>query len=155
MNNKKIGNNGENLAAVTLISLGIECVAKIATPHRRIKNPPYIVYDEKVAGDHHGILPNGIGVLAESKTISGDRLNYSELMTHQHAELEAWSGHNGLALVVWVSDYGVFVMEYILLVQNGFKPRTSLSVETAKCVDTLTRRGIQNMMSILKGLPEK
>lgn len=148
MNNKRTGNRGENVAAAALRLRGIQCVSKIATPHRRIKTPPYIVYDEKVAGDHRGILPNGIGVLAESKTISGDRLNYSELKPHQHQSLKDWNDNNGLALIVWVSDYGVFVMEYFLAGLKGLEPKSSLSINNAKQVDMTTTGYIEGLLKL-------
>lgn len=148
MNNKTTGNRGEDVAAAMLRLRGIQCVSKIATPHRRIKTPPYIVYDEKVAGDHRGILPNGIGVLAESKTIAGDRLNYSELKPHQHSALRDWSDNNGLSLIVWVSDYGVFVMEYWTATNNGLMPNHSISVNDAKKADAETVRQIENLLNM-------
>lgn len=148
MNNKRAGNHGEDVAASALRLLGIQCVAKIATPHRRIKTPPYIVYDEKVAGDHHGILPNGIGVLAESKTITGERLNYSVLKPHQHTALKEWYDNGGLALVVWVSDYEVFVMEYYTAVNQGFHPKSSLTISDAKKADIQTKHYINNLLDM-------
>lgn len=148
MNNKRTGNHGEDVAAAALRLLGVQCVAKIATPHRRINKPPYIVYDEKVAGDHHGILPNGIGVLAESKTIAGGRLNYSELKPHQHKALQEWSSNGGLALVVWVSDFEVFVMEYYAAAEQGLRTRSSLSTSDAVLAQKQTRRIISNLLDM-------
>lgn len=144
MNNKRTGNKGEDAAAIALRSLGVRCVAKIATPHRRINVPPYIVYDEKVAGDHHGILPNGIGVLAESKTVSGDRLNCSELKLHQHKALQEWEDNDGLALVVLVSDYGVFTMQYYVAVNHGLRFGSSITAKDAQSADALTRRNVDS-----------
>jgi len=148
MTNKKTGNKGESVAASALRSAGILMVAKIATPHVRIPRPPYIVYTEPVAGDHHGILPNGIGVLAESKAVRGDKLDYSELEKHQHAALDGWAYNNGLALAVWVSDCGVYVMEYLELVKSGFAPRTSLSVKQARAVAAATELIIERMSRV-------
>lgn len=150
MTNKRRGNTGENVAASAMRLAGIRQVQKIATPHVRTNRPPYIVYSDKVAGDHHGILPSGIGVLAESKTISGDKLNYSELQKHQHAALDAWAENNGLALVVWVSDYGVWIMEYTELLAIGFAFRSSLSISQAKAVSAKTELIIERLCRVKK-----
>jgi len=136
--NQNVGKHGENLANSTMNMHGIEQIEKIATPvilrpyhngRRIVPGVFHVKHGEEVAGDRRAVLPGGTSVLAEVKTVEGDRLIYSKLKDHQHAGLALHSSFGGLSLVVWVSDYGAFLMRYPIA---GFVRRSSVTVERAR-----------------------
>jgi len=132
------GKAGEDLAASVLAARGLDCGEKIGTPvittyagEIRGRDVYFVARGEKVSGDRHGLV-NGIGVLVETKTVSGDRLVYSKLRDHQPGALSRWAEAGGIALLVWVSDYGVFVMRWPV---PGFMPGTSIGIDRARELD--------------------
>lgn len=131
----QIGKAGQEIAASTLRQLGVECVEKIGTPVKVIPRGSYlgqptyqVIWGEKVSGDHHGILPGGQAVLAETKTILDRNLQWSDLREHQPEALNSYAELGGLALLVWVHSTGVYVMQWPV---PGFGPRKSISPERA------------------------
>ena len=142
MNNKKSGNAGEDITAQVLGARGVDMLVKIHTPYKIIGEPIFrkgkkyypIVFSEKAEGDRRGVL-NGLSVLAEVKTVSGN-LRYSELKPHQHELLTYHHAVGGISLLVWVSEQGVFVMDWAEL-KDVFLPRTSISIEDAKAFDVM------------------
>ena len=143
--NQRIGKRGEQVANSVLHGLGIECLEKIATPALYV---PYVdrgmgrivpgvfrvVFEEKVAGDRHGLLPDGTGVLAEVKTIADRPLSYGDLEDHQHSGLLNWSKMGGLALIVWV-HHSVYVMRYPI---EGFEKGKPIHPERAQGIHDYT-----------------
>jgi hypothetical protein len=139
---QRIGRAGENQAASKLAGLGIEMVEKIGTPVELIpakteggfrrKDIFYVVFGQKVSGDHRGILPGGRSVLIETKTILDRNLQWSDLREHQPGRLINHAELGGLSLLTWVHNTGIYVMEFQEMVRNGFGPRTSVRVEQAR-----------------------
>lgn len=133
-----VGKHGQLLAAAKLRMLGCEMVEKIGTPVIMIpkgtKNgvPVFqVIFEEKVSGDHRGILQNGISVLAETKTILDRNLRYSDLREHQPDRLSEHNSWGGLSLLVWVHSSGVYVMEWPIF---QFVPGTSITPQQAEFV---------------------
>jgi hypothetical protein len=151
----QIGKAGQEVAAAALRRVGVECVEKIGTPVKVIprgiylRQPTYqVIWGEKVSGDHHGILPGGRAVLAETKTILDRNLQWSDLREHQPEALSRYAEFGGLALLVWVHSTGVYVMQWPV---PGFGPRKSISPDRAReldvndlLVDDLTEVGYAN-----------
>lgn len=134
---EQIGKAGQELAAAALHSAGVECVEKIGTPVRLIPHPRLegyyrVVWGERVAGDHHGILPGGRAVLAETKTILDRNLQWSDMREHQPDALSQHAELGGLALLVWVHSTGVYVLRWPV---PGFGPRKSIKPETARALN--------------------
>ena len=126
----QVGKAGQNVAASALRRLGIECVEKIGTPVKLIPRGKWgaqityqVIWGEKVAGDHRGILPGGRSVLAETKTILDRNLRWSDLLEHQPRKLSAHAEAGGLSLLVWVHSTGVYVMQWPV---PGFGPGRSI-----------------------------
>lgn len=113
---QRIGQIGQNHAANALRGIGVMCVEKIATPVKlipaRVKGTFKVVWGEIVSGDHRGILPNGISVLAETKTILDRNLRYSDLREHQPERLTEHHENNGISLLVWVHSTGIYIMRW-------------------------------------------
>lgn len=129
---QSIGKHGQELAAATLRSIGVEMVEKIATPvlliPARVKGTFRVVFEEPVSGDHRGILKDGTSVLAETKTILDRNLRWSDLRDHQPERLTEHRKNNGLSLLVWVHSSGVYVMEWPIF---GFEEGKSLKPDGA------------------------
>lgn len=127
------GASGQQAAALALQAAGVEMVEEIGTPIIRkpspIKGAFFIVYGEKVSGDHRGVLPGGRSVLVETKTVHGDRLNFSELREHQPGRLSRHAEIGGLSLLVWVSDWGALVLRWPV---PGFSKGKSLRYDRAR-----------------------
>jgi hypothetical protein len=145
-----LGSAGQNLAAATLIRMGIEMVEKIGTPVLLIpvgsgKNVFRVTFGEKVSGDHRGILPGGRSVLAETKTILDRNLHWSDLREHQPDRLCRHAELGGLSLLVWVHDSGVYVMQFPL---EGFGPGKGVTRERAQVEDEKTRRLLGRILGI-------
>lgn len=126
----RIGKAGQGIAASALHRLGVECVEQIGTPVKIIPRGKFgnqttyqVIWGDKVAGDHHGILPGGRAVLAETKTILDRNLQWSDLRDHQPDALDRHAELGGLALLVWVHSSGVYVMRWPVF---GFGPRKSI-----------------------------
>lgn len=136
---QRIGKAGQQQAAGALVRLGINCVEPIATPIEAIpmgyirgRQVFQVIWSDPVSGDHHGLLPGGRGVLVETKTIYGRNLTWSDFRPHQPGELTRWTESGGLALVAWVSDKGVFIMQWPV---PGFGPRKGITLEMAERLD--------------------
>lgn len=148
---QQIGKHGQDLAAAALRQMGIEMVEQIGTPVHLI---PYsgsrspgaayrVIYGEKVSGDHRGILPGGISVLAETKTILDRNLRWSDLREHQPERLSEHARHGGLSLLVWVHRTGVHIMRWPVL---GFAPGEGMPPEFAMSVASITRQDIEGII---------
>jgi hypothetical protein len=129
----RTGKAGQNYAASALSILGIRMVEKIGTPVKLIPSrfPGLfgVRFEEKVSGDHRGILPGGRGVLAETKTILNRNLTYSDLRVHQPARLSEHAELGGLSLLVWVrAPHEIYVMEWPI---DGFGPGKGITPERA------------------------
>jgi len=126
---KRIGNQGEEIAAMQLRMLGVNMVETIYTGWRvvrwvnRPKRVAIIVPYEKVSGDLRGVLPDGRSVLVEVKTYDGDTLAHSKLKPHQVAALQEHYDNFGVSLLVWVNRGNVFVMAWPI---EGFKKGKSI-----------------------------
>lgn len=136
----RTGKAGQNYAASALTILGIRMVEKIGTPviliPSRIKGLFKVRYEEKVSGDHRGILPGGRSVLAETKTILNRNLTYSDLREHQPARLTMHAELGGLSLLVWVrAPYEIYVMEWPI---EGFGPGKGITPERAALICAAT-----------------
>lgn len=143
---QRIGQIGQNHAANALRAAGVECVEKIGTPVKLIpmgtvrgRQVFQVVYGEKVSGDHRGILPGGTSVLAETKTILDRNLRYSDLREHQPSRLTEHHENNGVSLLVWVHNTGIYIMRWPI---NGFVKGKSIDPETAEelhnlCLSTI------------------
>lgn len=131
---QQIGKNGEQTARSVLAGLGLEMIEKIGTPVKLIpvssarKNVYQVIFGEKVAADHRAMLPDGRSVLIEVKTIYDHNLTWSDLRDHQPAKLQQHADLNGLSLLVWVHDSGVYVMRFPIA---GFGPGKGITPEQA------------------------
>jgi hypothetical protein len=129
---QRIGAYGQERAAIALRNAGVQLVERIATPVKLIparqKGTFKVIYGETVSGDHRGILPNGISVLAETKTVLDGNLTWSHLRDHQPGRLTAHADCNGVSLLVWVHTTGIYIMRWPI---EGFGPRKSITLEKA------------------------
>jgi hypothetical protein len=73
---QRIGKHGQNTAAAVLSGrCGINMVEQVGTPVLLIpvkterRNTYQVIFGEKVSGDHRGLIGDGKGVLAETKTM--------------------------------------------------------------------------------------
>ena len=145
---QRIGAAGQNVAASALRGLGIEMVEQIGTPihlvpSRQCKGAYRVIYGEKVSGDHRGILPGGISVLAETKTVLERNLRWSDLREHQPERLSDHAALGGLSLLVWVHSTGVFVMKWPIL---GFGPGDGMPPEFGMIVSSHIQEEVEEMM---------
>jgi len=136
----RIGKRGQELAASALCRVGVLNVEKIGTPvklipHPRMKDYYRVIWDERVSGDHRGILPGGRSVLVETKTIFERSLRWSDFREHQPGKLDAHHEAGGLSLVVLVNERGAHVLRWPI---PGFGPGKSISQERAGDLDILT-----------------
>lgn len=128
------GKHGQERARSVLSGMGLEMIEQIGTPVKLIpvpgkrKNIYQVIWGEKVAGDHRAMLPNGRSVLIEVKTVYERNLVWSDLRDHQPAKLQQHADLNGLSLLVWVHDTGVYVMRFPI---NGFGPGKGIRPEQA------------------------
>lgn len=123
------GKAGEELAKRALERIGVQMVEKIGTPVRIIpgRRP---IYGERVSGDHRGVAPGGISVLAETKTIIGHNLVFSDLREHQPGRLSLHADLGGISLLVWVyAADEVFILRWPV---PGFEPGTGIAPERAR-----------------------
>lgn len=138
---QQIGKNGEQTARSVLDGLGLEMIEKIGTPVKLSpvpgarKNVYQVSFGEKVAADHRALLPDGRSVLIEVKTIYDRNLVWSDLREHQPAKLQQHASLNGLSLLVWVHDSGVYVMRFPV---KGFGPGKGITPEKAAEHHTVT-----------------
>lgn len=151
---QKIGKDGENTARSVLDGLGLEMIEKIGTPVNLIpvrsgnqKNVFFVVFGEKVAADHRAMLPDGRSVLIEVKTIYDRNLVWSDLREHQPAKLQQHANLNGLSLLVWVHDSGVYVMRFPI---EGFGPGKGITPEQAQKLHFHTELYIQKCLDEFK-----
>ena len=151
---QQIGKNGEQTARSVLDGLGLEMIEKIGTPVNLIpvrsgnqKNVFFVVWGEKVAADHRALLPDGRSVLIEVKTIYDRNLVWSDLREHQPAKLQQHADLNGLSLLVWVHDSGVYVMRFPI---EGFGPGKGITPAQAQNIHTLTVLYIQRCLDDFK-----
>ena len=135
----KLGLAGQNLAANRLRALGVLQVEPIGTPFtivRTMKLRGQLWYSgffgEKVSGDLHGHLPNGICILAEVKTIYDRNLRWSDLRPHQPERLDMHA-ENAISLLVWVHHTNVYVMNWFTLrATDTFGPGLGITPEQAQ-----------------------
>lgn len=134
------GKRGQNIAKACLSRIGVEMPEKIGTPARYIPVSPAmtkrgifkVVFEEVVSGDHRGILPGGISVLAETKTIHDRNLRWSDLRDHQPGRLDEHLNHGGISLLIWVNGEtydDVYIMTWPI---EGFGPGKSIDLDTAR-----------------------
>jgi len=148
-----IGKDGEQLARSVLDGLGLEFIEKIGTPVKLIpvpssrKNVYQVIFGEKVAADHRAMLPDGRSVLVEVKTVYDRNLVWSDLRDHQPAKLQQHAEFNGLSLLVWVHDSGVFVMRFPI---EGFGPGKGINAYQAEILHADTVRYITNNLKRIK-----
>lgn len=147
---KQIGDQGERLARSVLSGMGLEMIEKIGTPVKLIpvkssnlKNAYFVIFGEKVAGDHRAMLGDGRSVLIEVKTISGRNLAWGDLREHQPGKLREHADLGGLSLLVWVHDDGVFVMRWPI---DGFGPGKGITPAQAQSVHEETVEYIQEQL---------
>lgn len=150
---QRIGKNGEQTARSVLDGLGLEMIEKIGTPVKLSpvpgarKNVYQVSFGEKVAADHRALLPDGRSVLIEVKTIYDRNLTWSDLREHQPAKLQQHASLNGLSLLVWVHDSGVYVMRFPV---EGFGPGKGITPAQAQNIHTLTVLYIQRCLDEFK-----
>ena len=150
---QQIGKNGEQTARSVLDGLGLEMIEKIGTPVKLSpvpgarKNVYQVSFGEKVAADHRALLPDGRSVLIEVKTIYDRNLVWSDLREHQPAKLQQHASLNGLSLLVWVHDSGVYVMRFPI---EGFGPGKGITPAQAQNIHTLTVLYIQRCLEEFK-----
>ena len=130
--NRKAGAAAETLTRYELQRLGVCRVRKLEVGWGIVRNRAGKIVSayplERIDGDFSGILPDGTAVLVETKKRS-DKLVYSALENHQVQALNDHAEHNGLSLLVWVSDDDVYVMRWPI---DGFESGTSLDAEQAQ-----------------------
>jgi hypothetical protein len=116
---------------------GLKMVADMPTPFAILETMKAghntwhrMKWSAKVQGDIRAVVPGtGQSVLAEVKTVKGDRLVFSKLRPHQVTALTEHAAIGGLSLLIWVTDYGnVYVLKWPI---PGFRPRTSLKYAEA------------------------
>lgn len=130
-----VGAAGEELAAKVLAGRGVRMVERIATPTKLIRGR--MIYSAKVSGDHMGILvPSGVRVLTEVKTIHDRNLRWGDLRSHQPERLSLNKEFGGVSLLVWVSGDGVFVMDWNFPSWD-FKPGVGMLRCNAKVRDVM------------------
>lgn len=150
---QQIGKNGEQTARSVLAGLGLEMIEKIGTPVKLSpvpgarKNVYQVSFGEKVAADHRALLPDGRSVLIEVKTIYDRNLVWSDLREHQPEKLQQHASLNGLSLLVWVHDSGVYVMRFPV---EGFGPGKGITPAQAQNIHTLTVLYIQRCLDEFK-----
>lgn len=141
------GKEGEALARKVLRSRGVLMVEKIGTPVRLVpikgvRNGYRVYWGDKVSGDMTGILPNGVRVLAEVKVGAGDRISWTRLRAHQPERLDLNKEYNAVSLFVWVSDYGVFVLDWVYP-NEDFGPGKNLRLDRARELDVMDIGGLK------------
>lgn len=129
---QRTGSRGQEMAAIALRLLGIEMVEKIATPVKLIRSPYKglfkVIWEETVSGDHRGILRDGTSVLAETKTVLDGNLTWSHLREHQPGRLTEHAEYNGISLLVWVHNTGIYILKWPV---PDFGPRKSITPDRA------------------------
>jgi hypothetical protein len=150
-----IGKNGEQTARSVLHGLGLEMIEKVGTPVRLIpvsqkisRNDPraayHVIFGEKVAADHRAMFPDGCSVLIEVKTVYDRNLVWSDLREHQPGKLSQHTALNGLSLLVWVHDSGVYVMRWPV---DGFRPGKGITPHQAAVHHDRTLQYIQDRLT--------
>ena len=131
------GKHGEQLARSVLDGLGLEFIEKIGTPVKTLTvrgaRPGLykVIWGERVAADHRAMFPDGRSVLIEVKTILDRNLVWSDLREHQPMKLQQHADLNGLSLLVWVHDTGVYVLRFPIA---GFGPGKGITpAQAAEC----------------------
>lgn len=131
---QQIGADGEGIAEAALKAYGVRMVEKITTPFvivdRREGGWVRIKRKEKVSGDRRGVMGDGSGrrVLAEVKSTSGDRIQWSRLGDHQVQALDENHRLGAVSLLVVVFSQQAFVLRWPV---DGFIPRTSITIDDA------------------------
>lgn len=139
---QQIGAHGQSVGTNRLRMMGAHFAQEIATPvslrpYHAVKNVYHVAWKRKVSGDHTAILAGGLYVLAETKTYTNGNLPYSALEDHQRLSLSNHAKAGGLALLIWVSDSGAYVMEWGCDGIDGFNvPRTSITTKQAEQLDS-------------------
>jgi penicillin-binding protein-related factor A (putative recombinase) len=147
------GKHGEQVARSVLNGLGLEMIEEIGTPVKLVpvrstqKNVYFVIWGDKVAGDHRAMFPNGRSVLIEVKTIRDRNLVWSDLREHQPAKLQQHNDLNGLSLLVWVHDTGVYVMQFPVV---GFRPGKGITPAQASVHHANTVMYIEEYLKEIK-----
>jgi hypothetical protein len=148
---QQIGKDGEQLARSVLNGLGLEFIEKIATPVLliRSKYPGLfrVIFEQPVAGDHRAMFPDGRSVLIEVKTVLDRNLVWSDLREHQPAKLQQHAELNGLSLLVWVHDTGVYVMRFPIA---GFGPGKGITPAQAAILHGVTTIYIEHCLALIE-----
>lgn len=134
--NQKVGAAGEEQVKQALGRIGVLMVEKIGTPVK-LHNPGFmaskdvfrVFWGEKVSGDHRGVGPYGLSILAETKTMLDRNLRWSDLRPHQPERLTYHSDLGGISLLVWVHHTGTYIMNWPV---DDFGPDQSISPEKAE-----------------------
>jgi hypothetical protein len=149
--NQLTGKHGQQQAASYLSGTGLEMVEEIGNPYkiiRKLKNGHFeVIFSSLASGDHQARLPDGSGVLIETKTVYDGNLTYSHLRDHQPARLSqhAAIGH-AVSLLVWVHHSGIFVMRWTADGIPGFAPRKSITPERAVVLHEQTMEYLEGRM---------
>lgn len=129
------GARGEDAAAVALRAYGVRMVEQIATPFavtsKKAGGWIKIKRKAKVSGDWRGLMGDGSGrrVLAEVKTTSGDRIEWSRLEDHQVRALDENNRLGAVSLlIVCFLSAGTFVLRWPVA---GFGPGQSITIQSA------------------------
>lgn len=150
---QETGKHGEQTARSVLDGLGLEFIEKIGTPVKTLtvrgapKGLYKVIWGERVAGDHRAMFPNGRSVLIEVKTILDRNLVWSDLRDHQPMKLQQHADFNGLSLLVWVHDFGVYVMQFPV---PGFGPGKGITPAQASIHHTNTMLYIKEYLELIK-----
>jgi len=144
--NKKLGDAGQEQAANALARLGVHMVEEIGTPFvitKKFSNGLIRGYwKKKVSGDLIGHTRDGIKVLAEVKTIWDQNLRWSDFKKHQPERLSL-NAERAISLVIWVHHTGIYIMNWIDVLESGFGRGKSMDIRTAQVLDSepvLSRR---------------
>lgn len=149
--NQKVGEAGQQQGAGALRRAGVEQVEHIGTPIKRIPHPDKkwaalgyarIIYGERVAGDHRGVLPGGRSVLAEIKTVFEGNLLWKHFKPHQPDKLTAHAEAGGLSVVVWVGPRGAMILRWPI---PGFRKGKGLTLDQAEALDLADLRQFINV----------
>ena len=139
---QKQGKQGEKEAERVLSMMGVYNLQKVPTPigisvrgTGRFAGWVKIFYKEPVLGDRRGELANGISVLVEVKTTSGDKNLVWSAFSGEH-QPQGLSNHLGLSLLVWVRDTprsrDVYVMRWGDVLDAGFRKGHGITQKTAE-----------------------
>lgn len=126
---QRSGAAAELLVANRLRALGLQCIEKQATPMAKVRGE--WTHCRQTTADYKALAPGGRAVLIEIKK-RARLLQWSDLRAHQVAALDAHVAAGGLALLAYVSDIGIHILNWRPI---GFGPGTSLTPGQARGLD--------------------